>query len=308
MFYANVSARGFFAGGSASAPSDAVPALGPDEYLDATPDVLADIVEGLTEIGQWSGELVAVNTAGRRMPVEVVVVANTSRRRRDRVLLRALARPDRAEARRSARSGAARRCCAPSCRRRRSRSSRSTAAARSTCGTAPPKSCSAGPRRKWSAASAPFATEENAAEIDDLIARVFRGRTVKGYLGRFADRDGGRVDVERVDRTAAQQRRRVVTAVAVMADVSEQTRATQALLEIRDLVPLARAALERHGARGERRGKRHLREPARGRLRRVATRRRFLQRPAGEFFTFADDDLGTMRDAFERLRADAAID
>ena len=77
----------------------------------------------------------------------------------------------------------------------------------------------------------PFLTAETEPEIGDLVARVFRGHTVKGHLGRYARRDGEPVDVDVAIAPLRNGAGRVVTAVAVLADVTEQEHAIEALSE-----------------------------------------------------------------------------
>src|SRR5205085_4752740 len=86
----------------------------------------------------------------------------------------------------------------------------------------------------WTAAevvgtTCPFVSDDT-ADLADVLARVFRGRTVKGYLTRYTCRDGEPVDVDVSIAPLRNAAGRVVTAVAVMADVTEHKRATEMLL------------------------------------------------------------------------------
>jgi PAS domain S-box-containing protein len=72
MFFANAAARNFFGVGD----DDPVPSLGPSDYLDAPLETIIELEAALATKGHWSGELNAVNAAGRRLPVEVSVVCH----------------------------------------------------------------------------------------------------------------------------------------------------------------------------------------------------------------------------------------
>ena len=304
MFYANASARGFFAGGSASAPSD-VPALGPDEYLDATPDVLADIVEGLDR------DRSVVGRAGGRQHCRAPDARRSRRgreprrRRRDRVLLR--------------RSHATSpRASAPKAAQRRSETVLRAVV------QASPLAIFALDRGRhvhvwnraaeelfgWPASevvggSAPFVTDENRGRdrrSDRTRVPRANGEGLSRPFRRSGRRPGRR---RRLDRTAAEQRRRCRDRGRDHRRRQRADPGDASVARERGLVPFAGAALQRHGARSQRRGKHHVREPERGRLRgprRVddfaASGRRVLhvrrRRPR--------DDA---RHAFERLRADA---
>ncbi len=88
----------------------------------------------------------------------------------------------------------------------------------------------------WSAAEVvgdapPFVTAETKPALDRLVARVFRGRTVKGHTHRYVRHDGEPVDVDVSIAPLRNVSGRVTAAVAVLADVTEQRLATQALRE-----------------------------------------------------------------------------
>jgi diguanylate cyclase (GGDEF)-like protein/PAS domain S-box-containing protein len=226
MFFANAAAREFFGIGMA----EPVPPLGPTDYLDLSSPTLADLEPVLETKGQWSGELVAVNRSGRRIPVEVVVVAH--RDERGEVEYYSALSRDLSE-----------RKVAEAARRRSETVLRAIV-------QASPLAIFALDRRAtvhvwnhaavelfgWTAEEAVggpplFVDDEARDELDGVLARVFRGRTVKGYPARFSRRDGERVDVELSIAPLRNAAGRVVTAVAVLADVTEQVRATQAVHE-----------------------------------------------------------------------------
>jgi len=226
MFFTNDAAREFFGLG----PDDPIPPLGPTEYLDAPPAHIEDLERALATKAMWSGELVAVNGAGRRMPVEVSVVGH-----RDAdgeieyysAVARDLTERKRAENARH-RSESVLRAIV--------QSSPLAILALDEHGHVHVWNHAAEEVFGWTAAEVvggtlPFVTDETVEEVDDLIARVFRGRTVKGYRGRYACRDGSSVDVDVSLAPLRNKSGRVVTAVVVLADVTEQTRAAQAVHE-----------------------------------------------------------------------------
>jgi diguanylate cyclase (GGDEF)-like protein/PAS domain S-box-containing protein len=226
MFFANAAARDFFEFG----PRETVPALGPADYLAAPDEVLGDLTRALETKGQWSGELGVVNRSGRRLPVEVVVVAHDDEDGRVEyysALSRDLSERHAVEAARG-RSEAVLRAIVQSSPLAIFALDRHSAvhvwnrAAEDLFG--------------WSASEVvgkipPFVTSETKPALDRLVARVFRGRTVKGQTHHYVRRDGRAVDVDVSVAPLRNAAGRVVTAVAILADVSEQRRAAQALRE-----------------------------------------------------------------------------
>jgi diguanylate cyclase (GGDEF)-like protein/PAS domain S-box-containing protein len=226
MFFANAAAREFFGVGD----DDPVPSLGPADYLDAPPETITELEAALTGKGHWSGELNAVNAAGRTLPVEVSVVGHHDEQGEIEyysALSRDLTERHTVEAARR-RSETALRAIV--------QSSPLAIFAFDVDGIVHVWNRAAEELFGWSAKEAvgvlpPFVTTENALEIEELFRRVFDGRTVKGYLSRFCRKDGADVDVDVSIAPLRNQAGRVVTAVAVLADVTEQKRATQAVRE-----------------------------------------------------------------------------
>jgi diguanylate cyclase (GGDEF)-like protein/PAS domain S-box-containing protein len=297
MFFANASARAFFEIG----PDDPVPPLGPDEYLDVPQSSRESLDEALHSEGQWAGELVAVNAAGLRIPVDVVVVGH---RDENGEIEYYSARSHDLSQRKSAEAA-----------RRRSetvlraivQSSPLAIFALDRHGIVHVWNHAAEELFQWTADEVvgtppPFVNAETRDEIDGLIARVFRGRTVKGYLGRYLRRDGQTIDVDLSIAPLRNPEGRVVTAVAVLADVSEQVRATRAVREsevwFRSLVQHSSDMVAVIAPDGT--------------ISYASPRTadfvglevdRLIGRSAGEMFTFLDDDRDLMSSAFARLRS-----
>jgi diguanylate cyclase (GGDEF)-like protein/PAS domain S-box-containing protein len=226
MFFANVAAREFFGIGG----RDSVPPLGPTDYLDAEPERLSELEAALATKAMWSGELTAVSSSGRRMPVEVSVVGH-----RDAdgaveyysAVSRDLTERKRAESARQ-RSETVLRAIV--------QSSPLAIFAIDRDGVVHVWNHAAEEVFGWVAADVvgsplPFVSDETQSDVDDLIDRVFRGRTVKGYRARYGRSDGSSVDVDVSMAPLRNPAGRVVSAVAVLADVTEQTRAAQAVHE-----------------------------------------------------------------------------
>jgi diguanylate cyclase (GGDEF)-like protein/PAS domain S-box-containing protein len=74
-------------------------------------------------------------------------------------------------------------------------------------------------------------TGDAAGELHELIERVFNGATIKGHHSRFARRDGTHIDVDVSIAPLRDGSDKVVAAIAVAADLSEETRAARALQE-----------------------------------------------------------------------------
>ena len=191
MFFANAAARGFFGIGA----YDPVPPLGPEDYLDVSAAALENLDETLGVKDQWTGELIAVNPAGRRIPVEVVVVGH--RDEQGEIEYYSARSHDLTE-RRGAEAA-----------RRRSetvlravvQSSPLAIFALDRNGVVHVWNRAAEELFQWSADEVvgtppPFLDDETRPDVEGLIARVFGGRTVKGHLGRYLRRDGQAVDVD----------------------------------------------------------------------------------------------------------------
>ncbi len=73
--------------------------------------------------------------------------------------------------------------------------------------------------------------DESSVEFMALVDRVFAGETIRGHDARYLRHDGTAVDAEVAIAPLRDRSGRVVTAVAVLADVSEQKRAIQSLAE-----------------------------------------------------------------------------
>jgi diguanylate cyclase (GGDEF)-like protein/PAS domain S-box-containing protein len=297
MFFANAAARGFFA----LKADDPVPARGPSDFLDASPHQLLDIEHALAAYDQWTGELTARNDRGDTIPVEVVVVAH--RDPHGDVEYYSSVSRDLSERR-----------TAEDARRRSETVLRAIV-------QASPLAIFAFDRRGvvhvwnraaeelfgWLAAEVvgsppPFVTEQTQAEFEDLATRVFGGRTVKGYLTRFVRHDGTDIDVDVSIAPVRNSKNQVVTGVAVLADMSEQKRATEALLAsevwFRSLVQHSTDMVMVVATDGTV----SYVSPSAAEFAGVE-RAEVLHRPATDVFSFAAEDALTMHETFERLRA-----
>jgi diguanylate cyclase (GGDEF)-like protein/PAS domain S-box-containing protein len=77
----------------------------------------------------------------------------------------------------------------------------------------------------------PFLTDESTGAYLELVARAFTGETVRGQHAAYSRHDKSPIDVEIAIAPLRDSSQRIVTAVAVVADVTEQKRATLALRE-----------------------------------------------------------------------------
>jgi len=227
MFFANAASREFFGLG----PDEPIPPMGPTDFSETSDAQRREIEQVLLQKGQWWGELVAVSPrTGRRMPVSIGVVVHLDERGEVEylsALSRDLTEQKRSEAARR-RSEAVLRSIV--------QSSPLSIFALDASGTVQMWNRAGEELFGWSADEAvgqalPFLGDRDRAAFDALIARVFAGETVKGHRARYDRRDGSPVEVDVALAPLQNPGGRVVTAVGVVADVSEQTRATQALVE-----------------------------------------------------------------------------
>src|SRR3954447_10075920 len=223
MLYANLAARELMGIG----PDDPLPPVEMNEFFATTPALLAEMRAGIVEHGRWSGEL-DVRGADLRIPASVVVTGHRDATGRYEYFS-ALAR-DITEQRAIA---AARR--------------RSETALRAIVQSSPLSIFAVDARGVvhvwnhasedlfgWSAADVigarpPFIASDE--EIDALTAPAFAGETVRAVEARYTKRDGSPIDVNLSVAPLRNANGRVVSAVVVVADVSDQKRAERALRE-----------------------------------------------------------------------------
>ena len=226
IFFGNAAAHDFFG----VAPDDPLPPLVPPDYIDAPAEFFEEIASSLHTQHQWSGELVGKGAHGRRVPLSVGVIAHRDEageveyfsslardlteykqadaaRRRSEVVLRAIVQ-----------------------------ASPLAIYALDAHGTIHVWNRAAEDLFGWRAgevvgSAPPFVALSSRDDNDALVARVFSGKTVKGHRLRYVRRDGEPVDADVSIAPVRNAEGRVVTAVAVLADVTEQTRATQALVD-----------------------------------------------------------------------------
>jgi diguanylate cyclase (GGDEF)-like protein/PAS domain S-box-containing protein len=223
MLYANLAARELMGIG----PDDPLPPVEMNEFFATTPALLAEMRAGIVEHGRWSGEL-DVRGADLRIPASVVVTGHRDATGRYEYFS-ALAR-DITEQRAI---DAARR--------------RSETALRAIVQSSPLSIFAVDARGVvhvwnhasedlfgWSAADVigarpPFIASDE--EIDALTAPAFAGETVRAVEARYTKRDGSPIDVNLSVAPLRNANGRVVSAVVVVADVSDQKRAERALRE-----------------------------------------------------------------------------
>ena len=223
VLFANQAAREVIGVG----PADPLPRVDIDDFFDATPEQLAEARKAITDFGRWSGEL-DVRGVDLRIPASVVVTGHRDANGRYEYFS-AVSR-DITE-RRSI--DAARR--------------RSEAALRSIVQSSPLSIFAvdaAGVVHVWNRASEelfgwsssevigslpPFI--DSAAEMRALTAPVFTGETVRSHSARYSGSDGRPLDVNVAIAPLRNAAGRVVSAVVVVADVSDQKRAELALRE-----------------------------------------------------------------------------
>ncbi|HWS45691.1 MAG TPA: EAL domain-containing protein [Acidimicrobiia bacterium] len=223
IIFANAAAREFFGIGAGAR----VPPIGPSEFLE-NDAVVPEISNALHTKGEWSGELAVVGHRGRRVVLSIGLVAHFDRN--GELEYYSALSTDLTEQRRS---DAARR--------------RSEAALRAVVQASPLPIIALDSRGTvhvwnraseelfgWSAPEAlgvppPFVCDANREEFAALLDQVFGGKVVRGHRTRYARRDDAPLAVDIALAPVRDANDRVVTAVAVIADVSEQVRATEAL-------------------------------------------------------------------------------
>jgi diguanylate cyclase (GGDEF)-like protein/PAS domain S-box-containing protein len=226
LFWANAATRAFYG----IAGPDEIPPLTPAELTELTPELEAAIANGIATEGSWTGELVARAPDGTRRPVSIAVVAHYDDAGRIEYfssLSRDLTEHKRTDAARR-RSEAVLRAIV--------QSSPLAIFALDGRGTVHVWNRAAEAVFGWTAddvvgAPLPFLSDDGRDDLAPLLDRVFAGETIKGYRARYVRRDGDAVDVDLAIAPLRNADGKVVTAVAALADVTEQTRATQALVE-----------------------------------------------------------------------------
>ena len=224
IFFGNAAAHEFFG----VALEDPLPVLAPTDYIDEPPEFFQQLEAALEVTHEWSGELVGIGAGGRRVPMSVGVVAHfdesgqveyysslardlteykaaDAARRRTEVVLRAIVQ-----------------------------SSPLAIYALDARGTVHVWNRAAEEVFGWSAnevvgSTPPFVDDSTRDESDGLLAQVFSGTTLRGERLRYVRRDGRPVDADIAIAPLRNADGKVVTAVAVVADVTEQTRSEQAL-------------------------------------------------------------------------------
>jgi diguanylate cyclase (GGDEF)-like protein/PAS domain S-box-containing protein len=222
MLFANAAARELMR----VAPDEPLPLVEMNEFFDTTPEVLAAMRQSIIDYGRWSGEL-DVRGFDLRIPASVVVTGHRDASGRYEYFS-ALSRDitDRRAI------DAARR--------------RSETALRSIVQSSPLPIFAVDQRGTvhvwnraceelfgWSAAEVigslpPFVSAD---DISELTSSVFEGETVRAHEARYDRRDGNPVDVDVSVAPLRNAAGRVVSAVVVLADVSDQKRAELALRE-----------------------------------------------------------------------------
>jgi diguanylate cyclase (GGDEF)-like protein/PAS domain S-box-containing protein len=227
MFYANRAAREFL-GLPAEGP---IPALDPAVFLGSSDAVRAEISDAIVATGRWTGELEIVGRNGRRKPVSIGVTAHHDAQGEIEFILarsRDRSQQQRSEAARG-RSEAVLRAIV--------QSSPLAIFALDANGIVRIWNRAAEELFGWSAPEAlgqrpPFLNDDETwSDTAALLRRVFEGHTVKGQRVRYARRDGEPIDAEIAVAPLRNAKGRVVTAVAILADVTEQTKATEALVK-----------------------------------------------------------------------------
>ena len=223
MLYANSAARELMGIG----PADPLPHVEMNEFFDTTPEQLAEMRESIIEFGRWSGEL-DVRGFDLRMPASVVVSGHrdaTGRYEYFSALSRDITDRRAIDAARR-RSETALRSIV--------QSSPLPIFAVDTTGAVHVWNHACEELFGWTAPEAigslpPFV--DSADEINGLTEPAFAGETVRAREARYARRDGRPLDVSISVAPLRNANGRVVSAVVVVADVSDQKRAELALRE-----------------------------------------------------------------------------
>ena len=223
MLFANRAARELIGVG----PDDPLPQLEMDEFFETTTEQLAEMREAIIDGGRWAGELL-VRGRDLRLPASVVVTghrdasgryeyfsaiardisdqrANEAARRRSETALRAVVQ-----------------------------SSPLPIFALDARGTVHVWNHAAEELFGWPASDVvggPLPFLDSPVELDALIALAFSGETTQSHEARYARRDGRMLDVSVSLAPLRNATGRVVSAVVVVADVSDQRRAELALRE-----------------------------------------------------------------------------
>jgi len=223
ILYANRAARDVIGVG----PDDPLPQVDMYEFFDATPAQLAEMRSSIIDHGRWSGEL-DVRGIDVRVPASVVVTGHRDANGRYEYFS-ALSR-DITERRAS---DAARR--------------RSETALRSIVQSSPLAILAVDAAATvhvwnhaceelfgWSASEtigSPPPFIGSAAQMRTLTAPVFAGETIRAHEARYTGKDGQPLDVNVSIAPLRNAAGRVLSAVVVVADISDQTRAELALQE-----------------------------------------------------------------------------
>ena len=223
MLYANRAARELLGIG----PDDPLPPVEMNDFFATTPELLAEMRQSIIEYGRWAGEL-DVRGVDLRMPASVVVTGHRDANGRYEYFA-ALSR-DITEQR------------ALDAARRRSEAALRTIVQSSplpifavdAAGVVHVWNHACEELFGWTASEAigsrpPFV--ESDEEITSLTAPAFAGDTVRTREARYARRDGEPVEVNVSVAPLRNAKGRVVSAVVVVADVSDQKRAELALRE-----------------------------------------------------------------------------
>ena len=208
-------------------PDDSLPRLDLNEFFGTTPEQIAGIRQSILDHGRWSGELDVLGV-DRSIPASVVVSGHRDANGRYEyfsVLSRDITERRATDAARR-RSEAALRSIV--------QSSPLPIFAVDADGTVHVWNRASEELFGWTAAEVtgsfpPFA--DSAEEIRALTAPVFSGETVHSHETRYTGRDGQQIDVNVAIAPLRNTAGRVISAVVVVADISDQKRAELALRE-----------------------------------------------------------------------------
>ncbi len=208
-------------------PDDPLPGLEMNEFFETTAEQLAEMRQAIIDEGRWAGELF-VQGRDRRVPASVVVSGHRDANGRYEYFS-ALSRDisdQRAHEAARRRSETALRAVV--------QSSPLSIFALDARGTVHVWNRAAEELFGWPAADVvggppPFL--ESRAQLEALTALAFSGETTQSLMARYARRDGRALDVSVSIAPLRNATDRVVSAVVVVADVSDQRRAERALRE-----------------------------------------------------------------------------